>query len=55
MTDAESIQTMAKEIVVKNATLFREASYQGASHYAELFQKRNDFFMNARKKEWDAL
>lgn len=43
------------EIVVKNAKLFREASYQGANHYAELFQTRNDFFVSARRTEWDAL
>ena len=45
----------AEEIVVKNATPFREASYHGAGPYRELFQKRNDFFFNARKKEWDEL
>jgi uncharacterized oxidoreductase len=44
-----------EEIVVKNTTPFREASYQGANHYRELFQKRNAFFMNARKKEWEEL
>jgi len=43
------------EIIVKNAALFREASFQGADHYAELFQKRNDSFMSARKKEWEEL
>lgn len=45
----------ASEIVVNNAALFREASFQGAAHYAELFQKRNDFFMSVRKKEWEEL
>jgi uncharacterized oxidoreductase len=43
------------EVIVKNAELFRSASFQGAEHYQDLFQKRNDFFMNARKKEWDEL
>lgn len=43
------------EIVVQNARLFREASYQGAAPYQELFQKRNDFFVSARQKEWDEL
>jgi uncharacterized oxidoreductase len=45
----------AEEIVVQNAAPFRDASYQGKDHYQELFMKRNDFFFNARKKEWDAL
>jgi uncharacterized oxidoreductase len=44
-----------EEVVVKNSALFREASFQGANAYRELFQKRNDFFFNARKKEWDEL
>jgi uncharacterized oxidoreductase len=43
------------EIVVQNTKMFREAAFQGAEHYQELFKKRNDFFMSARKKEWDAL
>lgn len=45
----------ADEIVVQSARLFREASYQGAVPYQELFKKRNDFFMSVRQKEWDEL
>ena len=43
------------EVVVKNARPFRDASFQGADAYQELFTKRNDFFFAARSSEWDAL
>jgi uncharacterized oxidoreductase len=45
----------AEEILVRNVLPLREASYQGADQYKALFKQRNDLFLNARKKEWDAL
>ena len=53
--DILKISPEANEIIVQNVRPFREASYQGAKQYQELFNKRNDFFFNARKKEWDEL
>jgi uncharacterized oxidoreductase len=44
-----------EEIVVENARPLRDASYGGRAAYDELFNQRNDAFLAARKKEWDAL
>ena len=44
-----------EEVVVQNSAPFRNAAYEGRDHYRELFQKRNDFFMTARQKEWEQL
>jgi uncharacterized oxidoreductase len=45
----------APEVLVAQATPLREASYQGASHYQDLFKQRNDLFLSLRKKEWEEL
>jgi uncharacterized oxidoreductase len=45
----------AEEIAVKNVLPLREAAFQGAAAYQELFQKRNAGMLAARQTEWDAL
>ncbi|WP_413587181.1 SDR family oxidoreductase [Bdellovibrio sp. HCB274] len=43
------------EVIVQRAASFRQAAYKGEANYKEMFNSRNEFLLNARKTEWDAL